>query len=170
MTKRQLFSLFNRARKSKRRELFILIFCLIVIVVFANPKSFTADAYSLDIFNQKSITGKVVKVSDGDTITVLDKDYAEHKIRFFGIDAPESKQAYGQKAKNYLASLIAGKEVKVVITGTDKYQRKVAHAYTEYSKDYVSEELTAKEAKIGLWKDKNPIKPSEFRRQQKGQK
>lgn len=186
MIKRKLFSLFNKARKSKRRELFLLIFCVIAIIVFANPKAFSLDSYSLDAINQKTISGKVVKVTDGDTITVLDKDYAEHKIRFYGIDAPESRQAYGQKAKKFLASLIAGKEVKVVITGIDRYQRKIgkvflgetdineemvangyAHAYVEYSNEYAPQELKAKEAKLGLWQDKNVVKPSEFRKENK---
>ncbi len=42
-----------------------------------------------------SLTGKVVKITDGDTLYVLDANYKEHKIRLAGIDAPERKQAYG---------------------------------------------------------------------------
>ncbi len=42
-----------------------------------------------------SFTGKVVKITDGDTLYVLDANYKEHKIRLAGIDAPERKQAYG---------------------------------------------------------------------------
>ncbi len=42
-----------------------------------------------------SLTGKVVKITDGDTLTILDANYEEHKIRLAGIDAPERKQAYG---------------------------------------------------------------------------
>ncbi len=42
-----------------------------------------------------SLTGKVVKITDGDTLYVLDANYKQHKIRLAGIDAPERKQAYG---------------------------------------------------------------------------
>ncbi|TDJ69099.1 MAG: hypothetical protein E2O38_14085 [Proteobacteria bacterium] len=42
-----------------------------------------------------TLTGKVVKITDGDTLYVLDANYKEHKIRLAGIDAPERKQAYG---------------------------------------------------------------------------
>ncbi len=42
-----------------------------------------------------SLTGKVVKITDGDTLYVLDANHKEHKIRLAGIDAPERKQAYG---------------------------------------------------------------------------
>jgi len=43
------------------------------------------------------LTGRVVSVHDGDTITVLDADKKQHKIRLAGIDAPEIKQAFGTK-------------------------------------------------------------------------
>ncbi|MFB3082898.1 MAG: thermonuclease family protein [Gammaproteobacteria bacterium] len=41
-----------------------------------------------------TLTGQVVKITDGDTLTILDANYKEHKIRLAGIDAPERKQAY----------------------------------------------------------------------------
>ncbi len=52
-----------------------------------------------------SLTGKVVKITDGDTVYVLDANYQEHKIRLAGIDAPERKQAYGLASRKYLASM-----------------------------------------------------------------
>lgn len=131
----------------------------------------------------QELQGKVVKVIDGDTIRVLDSAKQEHKIRLYGIDAPEKKQAFGNKAREYLASLIAGKEVKVLVKDKDRYQRNIglvelngmdinkemvkngyAHAYTEYSEDYVSEEADARAFKLGLWSEDNVIKPSEFRK------
>ncbi len=45
-----------------------------------------------------TLTGKVVKITDGDTLYVLDANYQQHKIRLAGIDAPESKQAYASAA------------------------------------------------------------------------
>lgn len=55
-----------------------------------------------------SISGKVVSIHDGDTITIL-QDKQQIKVRLFGIDAPELKQPYGKKSKQFLANLIAGK-------------------------------------------------------------
>ena len=56
---------------------------------------------------------KVVKVTDGDTVHVLDQSTVKHKIRLGGIDAPEKKQAFGKKWTQNLASLVAGKQVEV---------------------------------------------------------
>ena len=50
-----------------------------------------------------SLTGKVVKITDGDTLTILDANYKEHKIRLAGIDAPERKQAHGLASRKHLA-------------------------------------------------------------------
>ena len=55
-----------------------------------------------------SLTGKVVKITDSDTLYVLDANYQQHKIRLAGIDAPERKQAYGLASREHLASIVAG--------------------------------------------------------------
>ena len=60
-----------------------------------------------------SLTGKVVKITDGDTLTILDANYKEHKIRLAGIDAPQRKQAYGLASRKHLASIVAGQRVAV---------------------------------------------------------
>ncbi len=57
-----------------------------------------------------TLTGKVVKTTDGDTLYVLDANYKEHKIRLAGIDAPERKQAYGLASRKHLASIVAGQQ------------------------------------------------------------
>ncbi len=57
----------------------------------------------------ETITGKVVKVADGDTITILNGHKQKTKIRLYGIDTPASKQAYDRKAKKFTSSLVAGK-------------------------------------------------------------
>ncbi len=65
----------------------------------------------------------MVKIVDGDTITALDAQNTTIKIRMYGIDAPESKQAFGQKAKQALTTAIATKIVTVIDHGTDIYGR-----------------------------------------------
>ena len=137
------------------------------------------------------LIGTVVGVSDGDTITVLDADKAEHKVRLLGIDAPESKQDFGAASKQALSNYIYQKEVTVDYKKIDKYKRKVgkvildkqdiclamisdgmAWHYKDYEKEqskadrdlYSQAELKAREAKIGLWQDANPVAPSAFRR------
>ena len=60
-----------------------------------------------------TLTGRVVGVADGDTITVLDADRQQHKIRLGGIDAPEKAQPFGQRSKENLSRMVFGKEVRV---------------------------------------------------------
>ena len=67
------------------------------------------------------LIGKVVKVSDGDTVTILTSDKTQHKIRLNDIDAPEKKQAFGNKSKDNLAKYIAGKTVTIQYQKKDKY-------------------------------------------------
>ncbi|MFV7791277.1 thermonuclease family protein [Aliarcobacter lanthieri] len=130
------------------------------------------------------LIGKVVKVSDGDTITILTSDKVQYKIRLNDIDAPEKKQAFGNKSKDNLAKYIASKTVKVEYKTKDKYKRILgtiyynnidinlqqvkdgyAWVYKKYSKnqDYYNAEKLARENKKGLWNDKSPIAPWEFR-------
>ena len=66
------------------------------------------------------VRGRVVRVADGDAITILDVANAQHTIRFHGIDAPESHQAFGQKSKQHLSDYVAGKDV-IVRKSKDKY-------------------------------------------------
>ncbi len=70
-----------------------------------------------------SLTGKVVKITDGDTLYVLDANYKDHKIRLAGIDAPERRQAYGLASRKHLASIVAGKQVRVEYQKRDRYGR-----------------------------------------------
>jgi endonuclease YncB( thermonuclease family) len=71
----------------------------------------------------QTITGKVVGVSDGDTIVVLDAGKRQHKVRLIGIDAPESGQDFGQRAKQSLSDLVFGKTVTVTSEAKDRYGR-----------------------------------------------
>ena len=67
--------------------------------------------------------GRVVKVADGDTLTLLDAANNQHKIRLNAIDAPEKDQAFGQKSKQRLSDYVFGKEVAVRWKSKDKYGR-----------------------------------------------
>lgn len=74
-------------------------------------------------------SAKVVKVSDGDTITVLTQNKESIKVRLYGIDAPEAKQDFGKVSKEYLSSLIAGKIVEIKSSGQDRYGRILGTIY-----------------------------------------
>ncbi len=77
----------------------------------------------------EEITGRVVKVSDGDTITVLDQDHRQTKIRLAGIDAPEKKQAFGERSKQNLSRLVFNKDVRVEWHKRDKYGRTIGKVW-----------------------------------------
>ncbi len=70
-----------------------------------------------------SLTGKVVKITDGDTLYVLDANFKQHKIRLAGIDAPERTQAYGLASRKHLVSIVAGQQVTVEYQKRDRYGR-----------------------------------------------
>ena len=72
------------------------------------------------------VTGVVVGVADGDTVTVLDSDRTQHRVRVAGIDAPEKGQPFGQKAKQRMSDLVFDKEVRVEGDKRDRYGRLLA--------------------------------------------
>lgn len=129
---------------------------------------------------------EVVKVLDGDTFDGITKDKAELRFRIYGIDAPERTQPYSKKAAEYLSSLILGKKVGIKVqTKRDGWGRPVVWVYTptgldvgaellkagmawhfkqyDSSKEYNQLENTARVEKKGLWKEKEPQAPWEFR-------
>ena len=141
--------------------------------------------------NSLELIGKVIKVSDGDTITLLTDDKVSHKVRLNDIDAPEKKQPFGSKSRDNLASYIAGEIVTVRYKSKDRYGRVLgtiyfdnldinlqqikngyAWVYKQYSKNqtYYKEEQKARDLKKGLWIEKEPIAPWEFRKQKKSKK
>lgn len=187
-----------------------VIGAIVILIVFASQSKIGNDFKELNPFKdvnfseyiqtfkdlnvsgfsigQKNTTlnAKVVKVIDGDTIEVLDSENNTHRIRLFGIDAPEKKQSFGNKAKGFLASLISGKEVQILIKGKDKFKRDLgiimsegkdinkemvkngyAWAYARFSKDYILDQADAHAFKLGLWSEENPQSPAEFRKQKK---
>lgn len=133
-----------------------------------------------------SISGRVIRVIDGDTIKLQNKGtMVVHTIRLSGIDAPEKKQAYGREAKVYLSELIDNKEVVAFIKSKDKYGRYIArveHNNIDINAEMVRAGLAWHYAKFdgnlhyaelmhdavghrrGLWKDDNPVMPEKFRK------
>ncbi len=136
------------------------------------------------------ITGNVVGVADGDTITVLDADKLQHKIRLTGIDAPEKKQPFGNRSKQNLSDMVFNKTVTVETIKRDRYGRELgkvlaggkdinleqvrtgmawhykAYERTQSGTDrqaYADAENEAKAAKRGLWADSEPTPPWDFR-------
>ena len=155
----------------------VLFMCALFSILFINL------AWAAD-----TITGKVVSIADGDTITVLDSSKTQHKIRLYGIDCPESHQDFGQKAKEFTSGLVFGQNVEVKVMDTDRYGRSVgvvsigsktlneellkngmAWYYGQYCKTSFCSQWSqyqedAKNKKIGLWSMANPTPPWEFRR------
>ena len=137
----------------------------------------------------ETISGRVVSVADGDTLTVLSEDHQQFKIRLAGIDAPEKAQAFGQVSKRHLSSLCFNQQAEVKVIATDKYHRTVgdvfcekthaneemvkggyAWVYRQYSQgfeQFIPLEQAAQEAKIGLWADPQPTPPWLWRRANK---
>lgn len=77
----------------------------------------------------ETYTAKVIKVADGDTLTVQDKDGRKHKIRMHGIDAPETKQAHGVASADWMSARVLGTDVTIEVNDTDRYQREVAKVW-----------------------------------------
>jgi len=75
-------------------------------------------------------TGKVIGISDGDTIKIL-VNQTQHKVRLAEIDTPENGQPYGKKAKQALSKLVFGKTVKVEQKDIDRYGRIVGRVYVD---------------------------------------
>lgn len=136
------------------------------------------------------LTGRVVAVKDGDTLVVLDASKSQHTIRLMGIDAPEKRMPFGQRAKQALSDLVYDRTVTVDWNKTDRYGRTIgkvlvggsdanlqmirlgmAWHYKQYAREqdvqdrglYAEAETQARSARTGLWVDANPVPPWEFR-------
>ena len=77
------------------------------------------------------VTGRVVGISDGDTITVLDADKKQHKIRINGIDAPEKGQAFGERSRQSLAQMAHGKDAGLECHKTDRFGREICKVWVQ---------------------------------------
>lgn len=139
----------------------------------------------------ETIMGRVVGIADGDTLTLLDANNTQHKIRLSGIDSPEKKQPFGQHCKQSLSDLTYGRAVAVESSKLDRYGRIIGKVlvndqdanleqvrrgcgwhYKKYQNEqilddrlsYNSAEESAKSRKVGLWTDDEPVPPWEWRK------
>ena len=139
-----------------------------------------------------TMSGRVVRVVDGDTLVLLVSGNRQERIRLAGIDCPERKQAFGTRAKEALARLAGGKQVtvewdkrdrygrivgKVIADGRDVdlalvregmcwWYRKYAHEQSDVDRVlYEDAEAKAREGRLGLWRDPDPVPPWEWRKE-----
>ena len=136
------------------------------------------------------LAGRVVGIADGDTLTLLDAGNQQYKVRIGGIDAPEKRQAFGQRSKENLSRLAFSKTAQADCPKQDRYRRHVctvtvdgrdvgleqiraglAWWYRKYADeqpaaqrvDYENAEATARRQRAGLWMESAPVPPWEFR-------
>jgi endonuclease YncB( thermonuclease family) len=152
----------------------IIFYCVLPVFFLANDAAWA-----------KTIVGRVVGVSDGDTLTLLDGQNRRHRIRLAEIDAPESRQAFGQRSKQSLSELAYRKEAVAECPSTDRYgravctvtvagaginlaqvQRGMAWVYPRFARDprLFEAQRTAQAERRGLWVDASPTPPWEFRK------
>jgi endonuclease YncB( thermonuclease family) len=160
----------------------------------AKPKNIINAAFLVCLLfgvgHSQTIKGRVVAITDCDTLTVLDGQNQQQKIRLNGIDAPESSQDFGQVSKRNLSSLVFDRDVVVEWRKKDRYGRIVgtvkvsatnanleqlkaglAWYYRQYAGDVAPElrpiydraEADARAGKRGLWARPNPQPPWEYR-------
>lgn len=143
------------------------------------------------------LTGIIIGISDGDTVTLLDPNQRRYKIRLTGIDAPEKKMPYGQRSKEHLSDLIFSKDVQVETEKLDRYGRTLgkilldhkdinlamsqagqAWHYKKYQQEqsasdrllYSLAEDQARLRRIGLWHDATPTPPWDWRKGEANQR
>ena len=145
----------------------------------------------VSLLHAEIIVGRVIAVSDGDTIKVLDDTKRLFVIRLMGIDAPEKAQPFGQRSKQSLSDLVFHDRVEVQWSKRDRYSRLIgkvlladgsdvcleqiraglAWHYKQYANEqpeelrlsYANAEQQARQGKVGLWGVPNQIPPWEFR-------
>ena len=140
---------------------------------------------SISSARAETVTGKVIGISDGDTVTILIDGYQE-KVRLHGIDSPEQGQEYSKKARRFTSRMVYGKTVSIERMGKDRYGRTIGWVqvddkvlneeliragYAWHFKKYSSSEKLAaleneaRKSGAGLWAGYDPIPPWEYRSQ-----
>jgi endonuclease YncB( thermonuclease family) len=155
-------------------------------LLYLPHEKINVDVFVFPVLMLAQTSGKVIKISDGDTITLLLEGNQQKKLRLAEVDCPESGQAFGKNAKQFTSAQVFGKTVKFVEDTKDRYGRSVAKVYYDNDK-YLSRELIkagmgwwyfsyskdttlgklqekAKAKKIGLWQDVNAMAPWEYRK------
>src|SRR4051812_14641034 len=144
-----------------------------------------AIAGILTVAEAGELTGKVVNVHDGDTLTLL-MDRHQVRVRLVDIDAPELKQTFGRRSRDSLAGMCAGVTARVVEQGRDRYgrtlgpvmcgpydanteqvRRGMAWVFTKYAPKDSPLYAIQTQARIehwGLWADAHPVPPWDWRR------
>ena len=139
-------------------------------------------------FFQTDFQAKVVAVKDGDSIEVIDSNQQQFIIRLSHVDCPEYSQPYSKAAKRFTSDFCFQKNITLEQTDTDRYGRLVCEVFvdgkslnlalvenglawhhTRYSDDidFAEAEEEAREKKIGLWADPDPVPPWEWRKEQR---
>jgi len=157
-------------------------YCLVWACVLAVSLAVLVPAPALA--RSFTFAGVVVKIHDGDTISVVRRGHAE-EVRLAGIDCPELRQAFGPRAKNFTSQLASGQMVTVRVQGTDDRGRHLAVVVlpdgrslnrelvaaglawkikTSKNKELTKLERSARSAKRGLWADADPTPPWEYRK------
>lgn len=138
--------------------------------------------FSLEFCAQ--VSGKVIRIKDGDTVVVLLAGNIQKTLRLAEVDCPENSQPFGKNAKQFTAQQIFGKQINFFTTNTDRYGRMVAKIY--YNHKYLSAEIIkaglgwwyykysddkslgrlqnkAQSQKVGLWQDASAMPPWDYR-------
>lgn len=143
---------------------------------------------TLGVAQAQTLSGKVIKIADGDTLTILEYPHTQYRIRLAQIDAPEKAQDFGQKSKQSLSDMCFGKMASVEVVDTDKYNREVgvvtcsgkevnyeqvkngmAWVYDKYANDpkYFQAQKYARNNLLGLWSISSPTPPWDYRRKKR---
>ena len=138
------------------------------------------------LLSAHTLKGKIVRVSDGDTVVVLDSTNTQHRVRLDGIDCPEKGQAFGKKATDFVKNITSKSEfVTIVWKKKDRYGRILGYLivdevnvnkellrnglawhYKHFNKDKELADLEqqAKDKKLNIWSESNPIEPYYWRK------
>ena len=136
------------------------------------------------------LVGKVVRVSDGDSLSLLAADGKQYALRLYGVDAPERDQPFGDQSRAHLRRLVDGRSVGATVESVDDYQRQVVEVfidgrsvnlmmleagmawwyryYARARSDMGEAERVARAKERGLWSQTDPVEPRRWRQQNRG--
>lgn len=182
-------TLFSKNTSTQKKIGAVIVIVGAIIASFFSQTPPPSQAPLADQF-----AATILKISDGDTLTVVDEHSTQHRVRLAFIDAPESQQNEGSNAQQFLKKLIHNQTIKVEVMERDRYGRVVgkiwlngrdinfemvkhgfAWHYTQYAKkqskqefnQYSTAQNTAKQQQIGLWRARNPQAPWDYRKEKR---